>query len=147
MKKYTSDYFRAMAFSQMVFKGYENIDTSNLVVTTYQWDSDLRVTIVEHDTMYDGFEHLSNLIADEGNDYIETHNSICVNIDYKIGNGYLNILSAYGYGELKVKGSTTVMLSDVMVLRYNDNTFISNMEPEKFAKIINMDKLMAKIRH
>lgn len=144
-KKYTSDYFKSMAFSQMVFKGYENIDTSNLVVTTYQWDLDLKVTIVEHDKMYDGFEYLSNLIADEGNDYIETHNSMGVNIDYKIGNGYLNILTAFGYGEFKVKGATTITLSDVMVLRYNDNTFISNMEPDKFAKMINMNKLISKI--
>jgi len=144
-KKYTSDYFRSMAFSQMVFKGYENIDTSNLVVTTYQWDSDLRVTIVEHDRMDNAFTYLYDLIKNKDNDYLETHNSMAVNIDYKIGNGYLNILSAYGYGEFKVKGSTTVTLSDVMVLRYNDNTFISDMEPEKFAKIINMDKLMAKI--
>ena len=69
-KKYTSDYFKAMAFSQMVFKGYENIDKSNLVVTTYQWDSDLKVTIVEHDKMFDGFEYLHILIGDDSNDYL-----------------------------------------------------------------------------
>ena len=95
--------------------------------------------------MDNAFTYLYDLIKNKDNDYLETHNSMAVNIDYKIGNGYLNILSAYGYGEFKVKGSTTVTLSDVMVLRYNDNTFISDMEPEKFAKIINMDKLMAKI--
>ena len=144
-KKYTSDYFKSMAFSQMVFKGYENIDTSNLVITTYQWDLDLKLTIVEHDTVLGGFIYLYNLIADESNDYTETHNSICVNIDYKIGDGYLNILTAFGYGNSNNKGATTISLSDIMVLSYNDNTFISDMEPEKFAKMINMDKLMAKI--
>lgn len=145
MKKYTSDYFKSMAFSQMVFKGYKDIDTSNLVITTYQWDLDLKVTIVEHDRMNNAFTYLYELIRDDSNDYIEPHNNMAVNIDYKIGNGYLNILSAYGYGEFKVKGSTTITLSDVMVLRYNDNTFISDMEPEKFAKMINMDKLISKI--
>lgn len=134
-----------MAFSQMVFKGYKDIDTSNLVITTYQWDLDLKVTIVEHDRMNNAFTYLYELIRDDSNDYIEPHNNMAVNIDYKIGNGYLNILSAYGYGEFKVKGSTTITLSDVMVLRYNDNTFISDMEPEKFAKMINMDKLISKI--
>ncbi len=145
MKKYTSDYFKSMAFSQMVFKGYKNIDTSNLVITTYQWDSDLKVTIVEHDRMNNAFTYLYELIRDDINDYLETHNKMAVNIDYKIGNGYLNILSAFGYGEFNIKGCTTVTLSDVMVLRYNDNTFISDVEPEKFAKIIGMNKLMAKI--
>lgn len=139
-KKLSSEYFISMAFSHMVYLDYEGIDTKNFVVTTHELKLSTPLKIVEHDSMLDGFNHMRKRISE---DNAVMNGRADVYIEYKFDGGYMRVLTVHlNHNNLDV----VVQIPNEITLDHNGTVRPSiKITPEKFTKMVNMNKLADKI--